>query len=373
MGWSVEYRENALPRIVVVADSAGHILERIGLSWARHAEGATHVVTVSWGRTSHTLTRLASRYDGVHWLDQLRFETCGPAVDRPQVLMVHHLVDRMHDTLLPRLRHADALAAVAESWRARLENLTGRRVELVPNSIDCSHFRPPTPAERQHARTRLEGRFVAGFVAKAEADHEGRKGVDLLLDVARAAARSWPDFTLLLVGPGWDALAAKLAALGVPATRRVYLRTLDTVQAYHAMDVLLVTARVEGGPCTTLEAMASGVPVVCSEVGHIPETIRDGVSGLVCRNREVREYLAALRALRDDRALREGVLNEARAFVARTRDEPVLVPKLPLADLYERADAVYRRRSQSELLARRLARARLLLRHIVHHAMRGRR
>ena len=186
-------REQEVGRVVAIADRPGHVLERIGLSWARHARGVRHDVVTSWGRTSHTLVREASRYDGAHWLDQLRFASCGEAGCRPQVVTVHHLVEGMHRTLLPRLRHADALAAVSESWKARLEELTGRPVELLPNSVDCSHFRPPNAEERGRSRKELAGRFVAGFVGKAEADHERRKGVDLLREVARAAAGCWPD------------------------------------------------------------------------------------------------------------------------------------------------------------------------------------
>jgi glycosyltransferase involved in cell wall biosynthesis len=364
--------EKEVRHVVAIADQPGHVLERIGHSWARHARGVRHDVATSWGRTSHALVRQGSRYDAVHWLDQIRFASCGAAGCRPQVVTVHHLVESMHHTLVPRLRHADALAAVSESWKTRLEELANRPVELLPNSVDCSHFRPPSAEERGRSRAGLAGRFVAGFVGKAEADHEGRKGVDLLREVARAAAGCWPDFTLLLVGPGWDDLAAGLGAMGVSTTRHVHPRTLDTVESYRSMDALLVTSGVEGGPCVTLEAMASGVPVISSAVGHVPETIRDGESGFVCPNREVREYIAGLRALREDAALRARVAGEARAFVERTRDESVLVPKLPFSTLYGRAARRHHDRGPLERATRGLARGRLLLRHAAHRALRRR-
>ena len=358
--------------VLAIADSPGHVLQRIGLGWAEHASGVAHTVTTSLGQTNHSLARLAARHDCVHWLDQIRFEGCGPALARPQVVMVHHLVDGMHRTLVPRLRHADALSTASEAGKARLEDRTGRPVELLPYAVDCSVFRSPTKDQRRLSRAGLRNRFVAGFVGKAAADHEGRKGVDLLMTVARDAAQTWPDFTLLLVGPGWDGLAARLESNGVSTERRVYSQTLETVEAYWAMDALLVTAREEGGPCTTLEAMASGVPVIASAVGHVPETIRDGDTGFVCPNREPREYITPLAALRAGQDLRNRVAGEARAFVERTRDEHVLVPRLPFADLYQRAAGRYRRRGPLEQALRRLARARLLLRHIAHRATRRR-
>jgi hypothetical protein len=86
----------------------------------------------------------------------------------------------------------------------------------------------------------------------------------------------------------------------------------------------------------------------------------------------VREYLESLGALREDETLRERVVGEARAFVERMRDEPVVVPRLPLADLYDRAAERFGQRRRREMVTRRFARGRLLLRHVVHHAMRRR-
>jgi glycosyltransferase involved in cell wall biosynthesis len=358
--------------VLVIADSPGHVLERIADGWSRHATGVGHCVTTSLGRTSHTLARSAGRYDGVHWLDQIRFAACAAAIVRPQVVMVHHLVESMQRTLVPRLRHADALATASEAGKARLERLTGRPVELLPYAVDCHAFRPPSAEERRRARAELDGRFVVGFVGKAAADHDGRKGVDLLARVARAAAQAVTETTLLLVGPGWDGLAARLESDGVATARRVYPRTLDTVAAYWAMDALLVTSREEGGPCTTLEAMAAGVPVVAPPVGHVPETLRHGDTGFVCAGREVGEYVASLAALRADPELRIRVTAAARELVRRTRDEAVLVPKLGFADLYARAADRFHAREPSEQRARRLRQHALLLRHLAHQALRRR-
>jgi glycosyltransferase involved in cell wall biosynthesis len=64
----------------------------------------------------------------------------------------------------------------------------------------------------------------------------------------------------------------------------VQLPDLDAVaNAYRAVDVCLVTSRDEGGPKAVLESMATGVPLVTTEVGQAADLVRDGVNGWLRR------------------------------------------------------------------------------------------
>ena len=55
----------------------------------------------------------------------------------------------------------------------------------------------------------------------------------------------------------------------------------DVAELYRAMDVFALSSLWEGGPITLIEAMASGLPVVATPVGIVPEVVRDGVNGFL--------------------------------------------------------------------------------------------
>lgn len=151
---------------------------------------------------------------------------------------------------------------------------------LIPNGVDTDRFAPATTLERQAIRASLGLRadeLIALFVGRLEQ----RKGLDLLLKAwGEMAGRPAPP-RLLIVGPGnaerWTALARGLEI----ESRISFLGGReDVARFYRAADLFVFPSRAEGCPNAVLEAMASGVPVVATDVAGNREAVgEDGRTG----------------------------------------------------------------------------------------------
>jgi glycosyltransferase involved in cell wall biosynthesis len=82
----------------------------------------------------------------------------------------------------------------------------------------------------------------------------------------------------------------------------------EIADLYAAMDVVVLTSRVEGFPNVLMEAMAAGKPVVAAAVGGIPELVRHEDNGLLVRDRTAEGFAdAVLRTLGDRAATQERI------------------------------------------------------------------
>jgi glycosyltransferase involved in cell wall biosynthesis len=357
---------------LLVADAPGHIIDRTARSWVRYGSQAGHEILNTGVASSFSICRRARELGVVNWIDQVAYLALGGAVRAPQVVMVHHLTDDVLEQGIAALTQCDAITTASILWQTRLEALTGRPVVRIPYSVDTDTFRPA--ADRASARAAAglgPERFVAGFLGKAAANQANRKGLDVLEAAVKAVARRIAGFTLLLVGPGWKLLAGRLREAGVDVVERQYATSEETAGAYALMDALLVTSSEEGGPCTILEAMASGVPVVTSVVGHVLEVVQDGRTGFTCPARTPREYVERLERLASDRELHGRVARDARDFVLRERADHVLIPRIDFATLYRGAVEHFGKRNRLEMAFRVLPSAALFARSLARPLVRA--
>ena len=145
------------------------------------------------------------------------------------------------------------------------------------------------------------------------------KGLFLLLDALALARRRKPDITLHIVGEGplRQALDRHVARHGLGRHVRFLGWLPDqaaVARAYNAARVVVCASFTEGGPRTTLEGMACGLPAVSTPVGAMPEVIRPGENGyLVDWTSE--SLSAALLAALESESHRQGLGAAARASV----------------------------------------------------------
>jgi glycosyltransferase involved in cell wall biosynthesis len=215
-----------------------------------------------------------------------------------QIIAYHDSLPRPGRALLRGMFHsADHVVVLGELWRRWVIDTFGvapQAISVVNNGVPATPLpRVPRPAG---APFRLV--FLGNLLE--------RKGIaDLLHALALPPARE-ADLCLTVIGGGAVALYRAMAEqLGI-AGRVRFTGWLDQAAARRCLteaDVLVLPAYDEGLPLVILEAMATGVPVVCTPVGAIPEVFTDRETALFVSPGDRAALAHALHDLSHDAAL----------------------------------------------------------------------
>jgi glycosyltransferase involved in cell wall biosynthesis len=241
--------------------------------------------------------------------DELTFGLLTGLISRAPVIC--HLHNASPTAMLPRLAaRAHRLIACSEFVRARYveAGVDPSQVTVVHNGVDLEAYSPATEVQRSTARRELglpEDVFVTLFLGRLDAG----KGVEVLLEAWRKMAFSPDQARLLIVGS--PTLSAdpvsrlkELQGLTPQGCHWLPMRR-EVVTSLHAADVLAVPST---GPepfgRVVVEGLASGLPVVASRVGGIPEILDGALAQFLVEpgsEVELADRLASLVEWRADR------------------------------------------------------------------------
>lgn len=162
---------------------------------------------------------------------------------------------------------------------ARIDGFDGQPMTVIPNGIDLWRYGQGTQSE---AQVRIGLDPWRRYIACVARFHPIKDHAMLLRAFARTA-RAVADVDLLLAGDGplRPELEAQTRALGLDDRVRFLGVRSDVPDVLLAADVFALTSIAEAASITLLEAMATGVPVVVTNVGGNPELVQDGVQGVL--------------------------------------------------------------------------------------------
>ncbi len=181
-------------------------------------------------------------------------------------------------------RHCGALIVVGSAYRD--EGLAlgighARQYLLIRSGIEVETYRD-VAMERAAARRRIgvpEAAVVVGNVGRLSPP----KCPEVMVAAFDLLARQRADARLVLVGDGWQRaeLEAEVHRRGL--AERVHLLGLrrDVPELLRAFDVFTLSSSREGLPRTVLQAMAAGLPVVCTRAGAVADAVLDGETGWI--------------------------------------------------------------------------------------------
>lgn len=166
------------------------------------------------------------------------------------------------------------------------------RVHQIDNGIDVGRFHPPADRLQVQRALGLAGDGpLLGCVGRLSEE----KGIDRLLTALAQLPASVP-WRLALVGDGdqLPALQAQSREAGIADRVHFLGRRDDTPRCCQAFDLYLLPSYVEAFPMALLEAMASGCPVIASDVGEVARIVEAGACGQLVPNGESGAWVDAL-------------------------------------------------------------------------------
>jgi glycosyltransferase involved in cell wall biosynthesis len=194
-------------------------------------------------------------------------------------------------------RDADALVAVSNGLRSYAWQTDPQaEIELIPNAIDLSVFRPTPPGEEveeRAARLLFVGRLIAF------------KNLETLLQAVKLLGEMGAGpFVLELVGEGEKRPELERMVIDLGISRLVHFSGWvghpAIVERYQRADVFVTPTTWEGMPNTVLEAMACGKPIVATKAPGLQELVRDGLNGYLVPIKEPQALAEALARLIDN-------------------------------------------------------------------------
>jgi glycosyltransferase involved in cell wall biosynthesis len=220
---------------------------------------------------------------------------------------VHTVLNRWFlDLMMPRfVQAADAVVVISESTKRdaiTYYQIKPDKIHVVYGGVN-SRFRPidaPQKLDTVRQTYRLPDRFVlyVGVI-------EPRKNLSTLFDAFKLI--NLPDVKLVIAGKkGWlyDETLARVQELGLE--KNVIFTSFvpgeDLPTLYSLAEAFVFPSLYEGLGLPVLEAMACGVPVICSNVSSLPEVAGD--AGLLVAPTDVRGWAEAMTYLTQNAALR---------------------------------------------------------------------
>jgi glycosyltransferase involved in cell wall biosynthesis len=210
-------------------------------------------------------------------------------------------------------------------WRRRI--MPRSKLQLLGNGVDLERFRP-NPELREQVREELgltAGQVAVGLVARLVEE----KGVPELI---AAAERLDDRYVVLIIGPKdhekSDAVSDDLLSRAEADGVRFLGMRKDVERLYQGLDVFVLPSHREGFPRAAMEAAASGLPVIATDIRGCRQVVDHGVNGYLFPVRDVDALTAAIVRVGADAGMRSE-MSRASVELARARfDEREIVNRV---------------------------------------------
>lgn len=197
------------------------------------------------------------------------------------------------------LRNASRVITVSQWAKEESDKLIGvdSKTVYIPNGVNYKKYCNIEPMQISHPSIFFIGRLVKF------------KGVDILIKSLQIVKKVYPDIHLYIAGNGPQSRNLKSLSrdlnLDSSITFLSFLSEEDKLKMLKSADIFVVPSRIETFGIVILEALASGIPIVASNTGGIPQILDNGKYGLLAETENSEDLAQKIIALIKNKSLRD--------------------------------------------------------------------
>jgi sugar transferase (PEP-CTERM/EpsH1 system associated) len=223
------------------------------------------------------------RINGAHGRD-----ASDPDGTNPKHRLLRRLMIPFHDCMYGN-------SADLVKWNREFIGVPAHKSRLLGNGIDSDKFYPAA-AGKGDVPGFGPGCTVIGTVGRIQDVKHHAGLVDAFIALRALLPAHAATLRLAIVGDGplLAALRAKVATAGIAELVWLPGARTDIADILRSLDIFCMSSLAEGTPGSALEAMASGLPVVGTRVGGLPEVIDEGITGMLVPPDDAPAMAAAL-------------------------------------------------------------------------------
>jgi glycosyltransferase involved in cell wall biosynthesis len=232
--------------------------------------------------------------------------------ETPALATIHGRYLNMRDFEIHKMTQTH-ISVVAKSayFQALSLGIPVSKLRFIANGVDTEVFRPMGKSDYLHSIARISPDTpLVGFVGRLSPE----KGPDVFIKTASIVRKTLKNCHFVLVGEGpmREKLKEDIDNLGL--NNHVHMVGLqdDMPQVYASLDLMVATSHSEAMPLAIIEAMASGLPVIATNVGGVIDIVEVGHTGFLNKLDDLNGIANNIIALMSDRSVRENMGKAAR-------------------------------------------------------------
>jgi len=181
-----------------------------------------------------------------------------------------------------KYKNADKIIAISQAIRKILleDGIREDKIEVVYSGIDWKIFQNVNGNYLYQELNLDKTKKIVGIIAAFARYHKDHQS---FLQAAKLVKNQFPMVQFLLVGEGEERSLVEdtVASLGLREDVQLTGFRNDIPQILSIMNIFVLSSFREGLGSSILEAMAGSLPVVATNVGGIPEIVKDGITGIL--------------------------------------------------------------------------------------------